>query len=86
MYVCVPLAAVSSVQSDKGAAKLIKRFPNILGLSPETNLERKLTWLKDELQLSEQQVVAIATVSHQRSNLTTDCDVMNSGVLLEDSS
>lgn len=58
-----PLCPISPWTLAKGAAKLIKRFPNILGLSPEVNLEKKLTWLKENLQLSEAQVISMVTVS-----------------------
>lgn len=41
---------------------MVRTFPSILGLSPEKNIEPKLTWLRENLGLTEELVLVLVKV------------------------
>lgn len=46
----------------QAAASMVRIFPPVLGLSPEKNLEPKLTWLRKNLDLDEEHVLVLIKV------------------------
>lgn len=40
-------------------AAMVRTFPSLLGLNPDTNLEPKLAWLKENVHLDEELVLRL---------------------------
>lgn len=42
---------------------MVRTFPSILGLSPEKNIQPKLAWLRENLDLDEEVLLALVKVT-----------------------
>lgn len=47
----------------QGVAAMVRTFPSILGLNPEKNIEPKLAWLMENIDLDEELVLGLVKVS-----------------------
>lgn len=47
---------------EQGVAAMVRTFPPILGLNPEKNIEPKLAWLRENVDLDEELVLGLVKV------------------------
>lgn len=46
----------------QGVAAMVRTFPQILGLSPKDNMDPKIAWLKDALDVDDERVLVLVKV------------------------